>query len=315
MASHRNRHSRRIVPFIFLFISFTNYFQVRNLNFSIFQNFVYDIDITIADKISNITLQLTNDEQPESIEPGIDYTSLNKEKENPSSDKEKPIHKFPPIVKGSVRVFITACGKETNLPQFDYASVTYARCNIMDSKQCHEAPYMLDFLYNWYDNLTEETIVFSHGHLVSWHMPNIVQALKAAMNTDYFKQQPFGGFSQGYWKKCCDQAVYQDMYSYMYNGTTVPRVWNRYSVYPCCATFFVKTSQIRKRPKEDYLTIYKNIENWVKMNPKLAYHCGRIFEYTWHILLTDNKTEIPTPPYVRWLISRPGPCPFNRTDI
>ena len=104
------------------------------------------------------------------------------------------------------------------------------------------------------------------------------------------------------------------MYSYMYNGTTVPRVWNRYSVYPCCATFFVKTSQIRKRPKEDYLTIYKNIENWVKMNPKLAYHCGRVFEYTWHILLT-GEPEVPTPPYSRWLISKSGPCPFNRTDI
>ena len=305
------------VPFILLIIVFTNFVPFHILNFPIpvFQNFKYDVVIKITGKINNTALQTNNAERPEFIEPGIDYTSLNKEKENPSSDKEKPIHKFPPIVKGSVRVFITACGKETNIPQFDYASVTYARCNIMDSKHCHEAPYMLDFLYNWYDNLTEETIVFSHAHLKSWHIDNIEDAIFSTQNTPYWKTHSFGGFANGLWKRCCDNIAFQDIYPYLFNGTTMPRVWDRFSTYPCCSTFFVKTNQIRMRPKENYRRIFLNLQKWVEMNPNLGWHCSRVFEYTWHILL-GQKTQIDPPKGYKWLINKwAGPCPYSRTDI
>ena len=40
----------------------------------------------------------------------------------------------------------------------------------------------------------------------------------------------------------------------------MPSLWTRYDNYPCCATFFVKTNQIRKRKKEEYLKIYHNLE-------------------------------------------------------
>ena len=57
----------------------------------------------------------------------------------------------------------------------------------MNDSHCHEAPYMLDFLYNWYDNLTEETVVFKHRHTKSWPIKNITESLERMRHTKYFK--------------------------------------------------------------------------------------------------------------------------------
>ena len=201
---------------------------------------------------------------------------------------------FPPIKPGTVRVFVTHCKNTSEYPKFIDAEVTFARCHIMNGTHCGEAPFMIDFLINWYDNLTEETVVFTHGHTSSWHIKNITEAVQETRYTDYFINEPYGGFKDAVWKWTCDTPSYQDMYSYMFNETSMPRVWTRFGVYPCCATFFVKTEQIRKRPKEDYIQIYKNLEKWVELNPNLGFHCGRLFEYVWHVLLADKKI-IPRP--------------------
>ena len=201
---------------------------------------------------------------------------------------------FPPIKVGTVRVFVTHCKEPNKVPIFHNAEITLARCDAIKGSICGEAPFMLDFLYNWYDNLTEETIIFSHGHTTSWHIPNITESVDNARDTDYFKEQPYGGFPEASWKWSCDYYEYQEMYSIFFDNTTMPRIWTRFGIYPCCATFFVKTEQIRKREKEEYLTILKNVENWALINPKKPAQCGRLFEFVWHLLLT-NKTEIPRP--------------------
>ena len=234
----------------------------------------------------------------------IDLFSKNKEEKQ----------KFPEIYPDTVRVFVIACGPKDHIPKFVDANITTARCHIMPGYQCHEVPYMLDFLINWYDNLTEETVVFSHGHTYSWHTPNIVTSLQRERNTDYFKENGFGGFRLHLWKRCCDDPRYQDIYPRMFQDTSIPRVWNRYSTYPCCSTFFVKTETIRKRPKQDYINIYRNLQNWVAVNPNISFHCGRVFEYTWHIIFT-GKPEVPQPSYVKWMVNKPGPCKFNYSDV
>ena len=98
----------------------------------------------------------------------------------------------------------------------------------------------------------------------------------------------------------------------------MPRIWRRYSRYPCCATFFVKTKQIRKRSKEEYIKIFQNLLEWIKYNKDMQFYCSRLFEFTWHILFTNNY-EIPLPPYsVKWYKKRTKTinniCEFKRTD-
>ena len=222
---------------------------------------------------------------------------------------ENKTHKeFPPIKPGTLRAFVVNCGNRSVSPNFINAEVTLARCEIMDGRHCHEAPYILDFLINWYDNLTEETVVFSHHHTKSWHIKNITEDVEYIRHTDYFKNETYGGFKKGVWKWQCDLQIYQDIYSYMFNETSLPRVWTRFGICPCCATFFVKTEQIRKRPKEEYIQIYKNLEKWVSLNPYQFYYCGRFFEFTWHLILA-NKNEIPRPGKVSFKYSN-----FNSTD-
>jgi len=114
-------------------------------------------------------------------------------------------------------------------------------------------------LYDWYDKLEEEIAVFVHGHKRSWHQANIESNLLSSMKTDYFWSEPYGGIDEGLWKACCDNERYNEIYNYVYNGTSMPRIWNRYSVYPCCGTFFVKTSLIRSRPREEYRIMKDNL--------------------------------------------------------
>ena len=226
-------------------------------------------------------------------------------------DKRK---RFPPIEKGTYRVVITACANEKEIPQFDPKRTTFANCHVLS--ECKEAPSYLDFLINWYDNLTEEVVVFVHGHVKSWHITNTEKAVYNAATTPYFWEQPYGGFIEGKWKKICDNVKFQELYSYFYDNTTMPRVWNRYSTYPCCATFFVRTEQIRKRPKSDYINILNNLRKWMTINHGQSYFCGRLFEYTWHILFT-GRNHVPTPPgKIDWMFNRQGNiCPFTRSDV
>ena len=226
-------------------------------------------------------------------------------------------NRFPPIKPGTVRVFVTNCVNKSVYPKFIDAEVTMARCEIMEGKHCKEAPYMLDFLYNWYDNLTEETVVFSHHHTSSWHIKNITEALENTRYTEYFYNESYGGFSNAVWKWNCDQPKYQDIYPYIFDNTSMPRVWTRFGIYPCCATFFVKTEQIRKRPKEEYLQIYKNLEKWVERNPNQGFDCSRLFEFTWHLLLAQTKI-IPRPTEnVRYMYSNKNsqdPCKYFKNE-
>ena len=226
---------------------------------------------------------------------------------------EPKITDFPPTEPHTYRVVITACKNEKNIPQFDPARTTFTNCNVLSD--CNEAPSYLDFLYNWYDNLTEEVVIFTHGHLKSWHITNVEDAVNNAVQTEYFWTQPFGGFKEGRWKQACDNVQYQELYSYFYFNTTMPRKWLRYSIYPCCSTFFVRTEQIRRRPKVDYLNILNNLREWMKINKGQAFYCGRLFEYTWHILFT-GKNKIPLPGEVDYAFKREGDqCPFRRSDI
>ena len=150
-------------------------------------------------------------------EPPFISTLLNKQKcIFPKIFKKKS--KFPDILPNTIRVFMTNCNNENNTASFGDIPITYARCEIIYGKHCCEAPYMLDFLINWYNNLTEETVVFTHAHVTSWHITNITKAVFDTMKTKYFEED-YGGFHDGIWKKTCDRAIYQDMYNFIYNET------------------------------------------------------------------------------------------------
>jgi hypothetical protein len=108
----------------------------------------------------------------------------------------------------------------------------------------------------------------------------------------------------------------ESQYQYMFHNTSMPpHMIDANNLFPCCATFFVDSDLVRTRSKDEYLLIISRLRQWSKEHPRVrnqepAVYCGRVMEYTWHILLT-NRTNIPQLPsnhsrIWRW-ISSEGP--------
>jgi hypothetical protein len=94
----------------------------------------------------------------------------------------------------------------------------------------------------------------------------------------------------------------EPMYNSIYGNTTMParRIINN-TFYPCCSTFFVDSRLVQTRPKFEYELVRARLRQWSrdyrfdkKEGP--AAYCGRVMEYTWHILLA-NRSAIPTMPF------------------
>ena len=110
----------------------------------------------------------------------------------------------------------------------------------------------------------------------------------------------YGGFPGGSWKNGCDKVDIYEIYDHIYNGVNgMPRVWNRFGIYPCCSTFFVKTKVVRRRPKSDYKLLFDNAREWVRTKNDTKMRCGFLFEYTWHMLFTGKDIIVPPPDFKR----------------
>ena len=76
-------------------------------------------------------------------------------------------------------------------------------------------------------------------------------------------------------------------------------------LYPCCATFFMLSSLIETRRKEEYVYIIDRLRNWSKLHESIsrgpAHYCGRMMEYNWHVLFTGRRWIEPCDEPVRFL--------------
>ena len=150
-----------------------------------------------------------------------------------------------------------------------------------------------------------------HSHTTSWHQDYVGDGLNSIIQTDYFNKEQFGGLPNGRWKRCCDDLEYAEIYNNVYNGTSMKRIWIRFSQYPCCATFFVKTKLIRSRPREEYKIMRQNLIEWGKKNDPTGHDCSRLMEFTWHQMLTGRNIINPPPNALIALVPAP-PATINR---
>ena len=217
----------------------------------------------------------------------------------------------------SIRIFMVQCKEKDNIPVFNFPTTVY-HCN-EENNFCLEAMPMLDFLYDWYDKMEEEIVIFMHPHISSWHQSNITMSVEELINTDYFWSVNYGGFRETTWKACCDNMQYAEFMMHAFNGTSMPRVWERWGVYPCCSTFFVRWSSVKRRKRWEYKLIKENIINFMKQITDHSWHCSRAMEYIWHQLL-GGENVVPLPfkkEALRWMILKEegSGCTWNRTDI
>jgi len=171
-----------------------------------------------------------------------------------------------------------------------------------------EAAYYLDFFANTYDNPAAEVYIFVHDHERAWHYDSPIQDIVTQLigsEAAYVQSRDFGGLS------CC----WLDMDSYV-PGSYEYRNWQRLvtgtsfasglahfglnftSSLPCCGTFWVRASAIRRVPKVDWVRLRENLLDWARAEPVVHQmrKCGAYFERAWHLLLA-NRTHIDRPPY------------------
>ncbi len=61
-----------------------------------------------------------------------------------------------------------------------------------------------------------------------------------------------------------------------------------YHTYRCCAMFYVHRDNILRHSKEKYQKLY----NYLMNSKQLSYHTGRFFEYSWHIIFTNEDDDV-----------------------
>jgi hypothetical protein len=186
-----------------------------------------------------------------------------------------------------------------------HEQVPSVRCKCDDSEginYCNEGNSFLEFLISVYDRPIASRYVFAHDHAYSWHYRSgFWNALSRVMSTPYWREHKYGGIFKGYWKigqtgpwgGIEERPWVTEIYKIFYAGTSMPveAVWN--NSFPCCSTFFFDEELIRNRSKDEYIRIRQQMRAWVKQNlhmphPGHAYKCGRVFEFTWHMLLTRS---------------------------
>jgi hypothetical protein len=159
---------------------------------------------------------------------------------------------------------------------------------------CAEGGIFLDFVIETYDHPLADRYVFAHGHDYAWHYdPAFCDAFGRVYGSDYWKNNRFGAIYLKYRKSVRwppeEDLWAHPMYHEFFDGTSMPKEFPVNTSSPCCSTFFVDTEAILMRPLEDYLLIRQRMRHWARHHqewrPSASYYCGRMFEYTWHVLL------------------------------
>lgn len=205
----------------------------------------------------------------------------------------------------SITIIYATCFEKNNFSASFFEYPTYkVSCNETKSIrkfECKESVPYLQFLYNNYYNLTGK-LIFIHGHEKSWHYKtSVYEAVKKRIQSPEFKSSSYGGIFSHYfhrhvpWKKRInDTNTYEKIFQYIYHNTSMMQFYGLQSTkFPCCSTFFVDADCIRLRPRNEYLTIIERLINYSHHFPHASYHCSRLMEYTWHVLL-GNMTKVTT---------------------
>lgn len=216
--------------------------------------------------------------------------------EKSNENNYKPIYKY-------LQIYVT-CGNSTfNVSASPIPTYEIHCDNQLKSIECAEAGPYLHFLIDNYDKPLAEVYFFAHGHDIAWHyIEPYFDKLRQVLISKELETDDYGGIECVY-NTCptINSPRFYTIYNELFKNTSMEFNLFPEWQYPCCGTFFVKSSQIRKRSKADYQRLLENMYNWnVNEYPKTGwtrsslFYCSRIYEAIWHILLS-NKSIIPVP--------------------
>lgn len=175
----------------------------------------------------------------------------------------------------------------------------------------HESMAYLTYLIDHYDTLPS-TIAFLHAHrsgfLMAWHGDAPLHDNVAAMRMlqlDFVQRNGYVNLRCN-WNPGCKEAhrfnrhVTEQVWWDVFDGTSTPPLntsapWTQQSGQKhlrkpeqvgaaCCAQFAVSRSQVRRRPREDYI----KFRQWVIDTELNDASSGRVMEFLWHVIFGKN---------------------------
>jgi hypothetical protein len=167
----------------------------------------------------------------------------------------------------------------------------------------HEVMIYLTYILDFYDNLPDVSI-FMHSHRYAWHNDDLLNFDSAEMIKRLSSQRVQ---RQGYmnmrchWMPGCpewihpgqiepdkeklEQSLMADAWAELFPLKSIPDVLAQ----PCCSQFALSRDKIRELPRETY----SHFRDWLLRSEHRDNMSGRIFEYLWQVIFTDENTFCP----------------------
>lgn len=169
----------------------------------------------------------------------------------------------------------------------------------------HEAMVYLSYLIDHYDKLPD-VMIFLHSHRWAWHNNDLLQSdavnVINALSSPYVQRQGYVNV-RCHWEPGCPEWMHpldpstrtdiskpeeQELakaFGELYPGRKVPETLAQ----PCCAQFALSKSFAQNIT----LARYVEIRNWLLNTPLPDEISGRIWEYLWQYLFTDEPVVCP----------------------
>ncbi|KAK5274158.1 hypothetical protein LTR96_000758 [Exophiala xenobiotica] len=167
----------------------------------------------------------------------------------------------------------------------------------------HEVMNYLTYIIDFYDNLPDVSI-FMHHHRFAWHNDDLLNFDASEMikrlSNERVQRQGYMNM-RCHWMPGCpewirpgqiepdkeklEQALMAEAWAELFPGKSIPNVLAQ----PCCSQFALSRDKIRELSQETYL----HFRDWLLRSEYRDTMSGRIFEYLWQVIFTDQDTFCP----------------------
>lgn len=169
--------------------------------------------------------------------------------------------------------------------------------------KAHEVMTYLTYIIDFYDQLPDISI-FMHAHRFAWHNDDLLNYDTSEMIKRLSGERVQ---RQGYMNMRCqwipgcpewihpgqiepdheklEQSLMAEAWAELFPLKPIPDVLAQ----PCCSQFALSRNKIRELPRETY----SRFRDWVLRSEHRDAMSGRIFEYLWQVIFTDQSTFCP----------------------
>jgi hypothetical protein len=167
----------------------------------------------------------------------------------------------------------------------------------------HEVMVYLTYIIDFYDELPDVSI-FMHSHRYAWHNDDLLNfdagEMIKRLSSERVQRQGYMNM-RCHWTPGCpewihpgqiepdkdklEQALMAEAWAELFPLKPIPKVLAQ----PCCSQFALSRDKIRELPRETY-SLFRD---WLLRSEHRDSMSGRIFEYLWQVIFTDQSTFCP----------------------